>query len=361
MKGLVLYSDGSYALKDVERPQIGKNVYAPEDVLVAVAYCGVCGSDVHKWKVSEKKGLHSPTTSVVTGHEISGVVEAVGDKVRGLQPGDKVVCELVTFYCGQCVNCKTGRINICCTMRPMDQRAHYVTGGGYAPYCLWPARHVHKLPDNISSEEGVLVEPTAGSVHTLIERLRVQPGESVAILGPGARGLILLQIARAVGASPILVTGLTRDEKTRLRLARELGADRTANVEKEDLVRVAKEMTGGVGFDAVVENTGAASAVEQAFDIVRPGGRVMISGGGIRGGINAQLDTWKIIVKELDVLGEISHVWTSWRTAISLVSTGRVNLKPLLSHTYPLEQWEKAFDLAATADDVLRVAINPRA
>ncbi len=361
MKGLVLFSDGSYALKEVPEPVVGQNIFAPQDVLIEVGYCGICGSDVHKWKDANKKGVSSPTSAVVTGHEIVGTAKAVGREVTSVKPGDRVVCELVTFYCGQCINCQTGRINICCNMPSMQQRAHYVVGGGYARYTVWPAKHVHVLPPHISMEEGTLIEPTAGSVHSLIERMKVRAGETVIILGPGARGLILLQIAKTCGASPVVVTGLSRDEKTRLALARQLGADAVINVEAEELLTRAKELTGGIGFDVVIENTGAASAVEQSLDLARNGGRILISGGGIRGGIMAQLDTRKIIVKELELYGEISHVWTSWKTAIKLVSEGRVKVRPLLSHIYPLDKWEEAFDLAATSPDALRVAVNPRA
>jgi 2-desacetyl-2-hydroxyethyl bacteriochlorophyllide A dehydrogenase len=361
MKGLVLFSDGSYALQEMPEPAIGRNVFSPQDVLIEVGYCGICGSDVHKWKDSDKKGVSSPTSAVVTGHEIVGTAKEVGREVVGVKPGDRVVCELVTFYCGRCINCQTGRINICCNMPSMQQRAHYVVGGGYARYTVWPYKHVHVLPPNISTEEGVLVEPTAGSVHSMIEQMKVRAGESVIILGPGARGLILLQIAKACGASPVVVTGLTRDQKTRLALATEMGADAVINVEKEDLLQRVKELTGGIGFDVVIENTGSATAVEQTLDIARNGGRILISGGGIRGGIKAQLDTRKIIVKELELYGEISHVWTSWKTAIKLIAEGKVKVRPLLSHVYPLDKWEEAFDLAATSPDALRVAINPRA
>ena len=109
----------------------------------------------------------------------------------------------------------------------------------------------------------------------------------------------------------------------------------------------------------MAEITGSPDAVSQSLDIVRPGGRVLISGGGIRGGITAQIDTRQIIVKELDIKGEISHLWTSWKTAIKLVEQGKVNLKPLLSHIYPLARWKEAFDLAARSSEALRVAIRP--
>lgn len=359
MKGLVLYPDNRLQLEEVPEPRLGHNVFAPEDVLIEVALCGICGSDVHHWNAPSLGDLHGPPAPVVTGHEITGTVRAVGPAVKTVHPGDRVVCEIVTFYCGNCINCKTGRPHICVNTPPMEGRAHYVTGGGYAPYVVWPAKHVHRLPDGISFEEAVLLEPTAGSVHTLLERLRLMPGESVAILGPGARGLILAQLALSLGARPVIVSGITRDEVRRLPLARTLGVDAAVNVEREDLLGIVHELTGGIGVDVVVENTGSPTAVAQALDLVRPGGRVMISGGGIRGGITANIDTYKIIVKELDVFGEISHVWTSWNTAIKLVANKRVNLKPLLSDIYPLEAWEEGFREAAGSDRVLRVALSP--
>jgi L-iditol 2-dehydrogenase len=358
LQGLVLYPDGSYKLQDVPEPKIGQNVYAPKDVIIEVEYCGICGSDIHKWLDTDKEGIKGPSKATVTGHEITGVIVDKGPEVENVQIGDRVVCEIVVFYCGQCINCKQGRINICANMKAADQRAHYVTGGGFAKYVAWPADHVHKLPDSISFEEAVLMEPTAGSTHSIIERMELKAGESLAILGPGARGLITLQIAKAAGAGPVIVSGLDRDGDKRLKLAKELGADYVVNIERESLEDVVKEVTG-VGVDVVAEITGSPDAVSQSLDIVRPGGRVLISGGGIRGGITAQIDTRQIIVKELDIKGEISHLWTSWKTAIKLVEQGKVNLKPLVSHIYPLARWKEAFDLASTSSEALRVAIRP--
>lgn len=188
-------------------------------------------------------------------------------------------------------------------MKPSDQRIHYISRGAFAKYVVWPEKHRHHLPDSIGLKEAILIEPTAGSFHSLVERMDLKAGESLVILGPGARGLILLQIAKAVGAFPVIVSGLTRDEKVRLKLAKDFGADAVVNVEQENLITIVKEMTNGIGADVVVENTGSPKAVEETLDLARPGGRILISGGGIRGGVTASIDTYKIIVKDLDIKG----------------------------------------------------------
>jgi len=270
-----------------------------------------------------------------------------------------VVCEIVTFYCGHCPACREGRFNICNTIPPMEGRAHYVTGGGFAGYTVWPERQLHKLPDSITNEEAVLMEPTAGSVHSVITRMGVRAGESVAILGPGARGIILMQVCKAVGAGPILMTGLERDEPFRLAMAKKLGADYIIDAEKEDVREIIADLTHGIGVDVVLENTGAVDPIDTSLDIVRKGGKVLWAGGGIRGGIVAPVDTYKIIVKEIDVKGEISQIPYYWLTAIHLVASGRIQLRPLVTHFFPLENWMEAFDLAATSPECLRVVIKP--
>ncbi len=359
MTGLVSYPNGDIRLTEVPVPRIGETIFAPRDVLCEVEYCGICGSDIHKWLAEDKGDIKHPPNAVVAGHEIVSVVREVGKGVTRFKPGDRVVHEIVTFYCGECPACLEGRFNICNTIPPMQGRAHYMTGGGFAKYVMWPEQQLHKLPDSISSREAVLIEPTAGSIHSIITRMGVKAGESVAILGPGARGLLLMQVCLAIGAGPIIMTGLTRDEKYRLAMAKKLGADRVVNVEKEDIRKVVSEMTNGIGVDVVLENTGSIEPIAESLDIVRKGGKVLWAGGGIRGGIVAPVDTYKIIVKEIDVKGEISQIPYDWKTAIHLVSTGKIQLKPLVTHEFSLSDWKKGFDLAASSPECLRVAIKP--
>ncbi len=357
MQGLVAYPNGDIQLETVSVPKIGENPYAPHDVLCEVEYCGICGSDIHRWK-SDKTGVKTSPHKVVVGHEIVSVVKAVGREVTTVKPGDRVVHEIVTFYCGRCPACLEGRFNICNTIPPMEGRAHFVTGGGFAKYTVWPEWQLHRLPDSIDPKSAVLMEPTAGSIHSVITRMGIKAGESVAILGPGARGILMMQICKAIGAGPIIMTGLERDVPTRLAMAKKLGCDYVINSEKEDVRQRIAEITGGIGVDAVLENTGSVEPIDESLDIVRKGGKVLWAGGGIRGGIVAPVDTYKIIVKEIDVHGEISQVPYDWKTAIHLVETGAVKLDELVTHTFPLKDWERGFDLAATSPECLRVAIQ---
>jgi 2-desacetyl-2-hydroxyethyl bacteriochlorophyllide A dehydrogenase len=361
MQAVVQHPDGDIRLEEVAVPELGNNPFAPHDVLCEVQYTGICGSDIHKWIASDedKAGMRNPPNPVVAGHEIVSVVKEIGAEVTRVKPGDRVVHEIVTFYCGHCPACLEGRFNICNTIPPMQGRAHYVTGGGFAKYTVWPEWQLHVLPDSIGSKEAVLMEPTAGSIHSIITRMGVKAGESVAILGPGARGLLLMQVCLAIGAGPIIVTGLGRDEPFRLAMAKKLGADRIVNVEKESLETVVADMTGGIGVDVVLENTGSVEPIEQSLDIVRKGGKVLWAGGGIRGGIRAEIDTYKVIVKELDIKGEISQIPYDWTTAIHLRESGKIDLESLVTHVFTLEEWQKGFDLAAASPECLRVALKP--
>jgi threonine dehydrogenase-like Zn-dependent dehydrogenase len=171
----------------------------------------------------------------------------------------------------------------------------------------------------------------------------------------------MMQVCKAIGAGPIIMSGITRDEPYRLAMAKKLGADYIVNVEKEDLRKRVAEITGGLGVDVVLENTGAVEPIGESLDIVRKGGRVMWAGGGIKGGIVAPVDTHKIIVKEIDIRGEISQIPYDWHTAIYFAGTGRIEMEALVSHVFPLENWHEGFNMAASSHDCLRVAIRPKA
>lgn len=357
MRAIVAYPNGDIKLETSDVPELGNNRYAPHDVLCEVQYCGICGSDIHRWK-EDKTGVKTSPRRSVAGHEIVSKVVAVGKEVTGFKPGDYVVHEIVTNFCGHCPACREGRYNICNSLPPMEGRAHYTTGGGFAKYTIWPEFQLHKLPENINPKAAVLVEPTAGSVHSVITRMGVKAGESVAILGPGARGIIMAQICKAIGAGPIIMSGVTRDEEFRLPMAKKYAADYIVNVDKEDIRDVVNRLTGGIGVDVVLENTGSVEPIDESLDIVRKGGRVLWAGGGIRGGITAPVDTHKIITKEIDIKGEISQIPYDWDTALKLISSGRVQIEPLVTDYFDLDHWEDGFDKAHDDHNCLRCAID---
>lgn len=357
MRAIVAYPDGNITLETSKVPELGNNPYSPHDVLCEVEYCGICGSDIHRWK-EDKVGVKTSPRRSVAGHEIVSKVVAIGPEVTNVKVGDRVVHEIVTNFCGHCPTCLEGRFNICNTLPPMEGRAHYTTGGGFAKYTVWPEFQLHVLPDSINPKSAVLVEPTAGSVHSVITRMGVKAGESVAILGPGARGILMMQVCKAIGAGPIIMTGVTRDEEFRLPMAKKLGADYVVNVDNEDIRDVVKKITNGIGVDVVLENTGSVEPIDESLDIVRKGGRVLWAGGGIRGGITAPVDTHKIIVKEIDIKGEISQIPYDWKTAIKLIANQSVKLDPLVTDYYDLDHWEEGFDLAHDSHNCLRVAID---
>ena len=357
MRGIVAHPNGEMKLEVVPIPEIGKDMYAPHDVLCEVEYCGICGSDIHKWR-EDKTGVTTSIKATVAGHEIVSRVVAVGSEVTRVKVGDRVVREIVTNYCGHCPACREGRYNICNSLTPMEGRAHYTSGGGFAKFTVWPEYQLHVLPDNIDPKKAVLTEPTAGSVHSVITRMGVKAGESVAILGPGARGILMMQVCKAIGAGPIIMSGVSRDVEFRLKMAKDMGADYIVNVDEESLEDVVNEVTGGIGVDVVLENTGAIEPIGQSLDIVRKGGRVLWAGGGIRGGIIAPVNTHKIIAKELDVRGEISQIPYDWDTAIKLIASGRVILDPLVTDYFDLDHWEDGFDYAHDSHNCLRCAID---
>lgn len=357
MRAIVAYPNGDIKLETAKVPELGANPYAPHDVICEVEYCGICGSDIHRWK-EDKTGVKTAPRRSVAGHEIVSRVAAVGKEVTKVKVGDRVVHEIVTNFCGHCPACLEGRFNICNSLPPMEGRAHYTTGGGFAKYTVWPEYQLHVLPDNIAPDKAVLLEPTAGSVHSVISRMGVRAGESVAILGPGARGILMMQVCKAIGAGPVIMTGVTRDEEFRLPMAKKLGADYIVNVEKEDVRDVVAKVTGGIGVDVVLENSGSVEPIEESLDIVRKGGRILWAGGGIRGGITAPVDTHKIITKEIDIKGEISQVPYDWETAVKLVASEKVRLEPLVTDYFDLDHWEEGFDLAHDSHNCLRVAID---
>jgi L-iditol 2-dehydrogenase len=345
LRALVKFArgEGNVELRDLSKPKCGKG-----EVLVEIESVGICGTDIH---ILHDQTFYSPP--VVLGHEYCGKVMEVGEGVQGIDVGERVTSP-ATVPCGECYLCRTNHQNRCIGS---NKKILGVSGanGAFAKYMAVPTSIIHKIPENVSSESAALAEPIACVVHAAIERMNVRPGETVVIQGPGPMGLIATQIAAIQGAGLIVVTGTSADDE-RLRITKNLGADVTIDVEKENAVKAVNDLTSGLGADVVFEASGSPAARRQAFELVRRCGRIGYIGLTGRPKEEANLDA--IIEKELSVAGSWGTIWTSWRTTLALLASGKIKTELLISHKLPLEDWQKGFNLMDRKEG-LKILLKP--
>ncbi len=257
MKAGVLKSVGHIQIEDVPEPQPG-----PDEVKIKVAYCGICGTDPEIIEGRFVPPEWTPATVKIPGHESSGVVVAVGDKVKNFKSGDLVACNFRS-PCGTCYYCRSRMENFC--------ESPLAASGGFAEYAVYKESSVYHLPADISLEVGAFLEPTSIAVH-LIDLANVAPGGSVAILGGGPIGLLALQVAVRAGAVKILLSEPVPEKRI---LARKLGATVTVDPLQENLEEIGKKLTGGRGFRTVIDVSGKATVAKQALSLVDKGATVV--------------------------------------------------------------------------------------
>lgn len=317
---------------------------SPKDneVKIKIAYAGICGTDM-----SIYSGAKSTYTPLTMGHEFSGVITEVGKDVKGWKVGDRVIAETTKEYCGACEFCKTGKHSLCPERGALGQQVD----GVFAESVCQVADMLHRVPDGVSLLEAALVEPAACTYHAVYDLNDIKPADKVVVIGPGPIGLLATQMLKAVGAY-VIISGVDGDQ-SRLVLAQELGADRTVMTTTEDLKQVVDEVTGGVGADYVFECAGFESAITMAFDIVKKMGTVVQVGIPNPQGVNLPNYT-NVMMKELRVVGSFSHRYVDWDKTLELINRGLLNLKPLVSHFFTLEECEKAF----AAKDKIKVVFK---
>lgn len=312
--------------------EIGIPKISAEEVLVKVKAGAICGSDLHIMY-----DRYPSAIPVVIGHEFSGVIEEVGNQVKGWEKGDLVIAEGNLETCGRCVCCTTGFSHLCA-----DKKFLGITADGcFAEYVKVPAKVLHKIPDGVSFEEASLAEPASVAIHALIEDNHIEAGDFVVILGSGPIGLLGAQVAKAVGARKVLMTGIEPDVPVRFKVAEELGVcDYLINVEKDDPVKVVKEVTRGRGADILLDATGNPNAIEQAFQMVRRKG--VIAAVGI--GAEVVRVPWNKMINEVIRIQFCrGYTYASFEKFCSLASLGKLKLMPLITGQYPLQEWEKGF------------------
>jgi L-iditol 2-dehydrogenase len=331
MKAVVKYDRGKgfIEVREVPEPQI-----QDDEVLIEVKAVAICGSDLHIYH-----DCHPYWPPVILGHEFSGVITAVGKAVKGWHPGDRVVSETRAGSCGACYNCQSGYPQVC-----EGKRAYGIgTDGAFAKYVAVKAAFLHRLPETVSFAAAALTEPIAICLTSIIERSNLRAGESVLITGPGPIGLISLAIAKAAGAGLVGITGLTDDEGFRFDLARKLGVDFTITADREDPIKKVRELTGGRGVDLVIESSGGARAVSQAFEVVRRLGRVCAIG--ISGREEIPIPYDRGIFKAVRYDFCFSSSYTSWEAALTLMGRGLIPAEKLVTRELPLERWQEAFEI----------------
>jgi L-iditol 2-dehydrogenase len=270
--------------------------------------------------------------------------------VEGWSIGDRVVSETAFAYCGVCLHCRDGFYNLCSQRRTLG----YWFDGAFAPYTIVPAARLHGLPAELSFLEGALMEPLACVTHSVLELTSILPTDWVLVSGPGAVGLAALQVAKAQGAR-VVVAGTSVDAE-RMKKAISLGADLTVDVQKENLLDILKDITGGLGVDVALECSGSARALESAILGVRKRGQLTQIG---LYGKPITVDFEKICFKEIKVTGSLGSRWKSWESALNLTKSKKVLLEPLVSHVMPLSDWKKAFEMFERKEG-LKLVLDPK-
>lgn len=346
MKAAVLYGPRDIRIEEVEIPKIG-----PEEILVKVRTCAICATDFARYA-----GKRKAQTPIILGHEFAGEVVEVGENVDNFKHGDRVTVAPGAVVCGKCRFCTAGKQNLCEHKRSFGISRGY--DGAFAEYARIPwevlrAGAVFTYPNDITHGEASLAEPLGCCLNGMINS-GLRPGETVVIIGDGPIGLMHLLIARSMGAGMIVVTG-HHDE--RLKIANELGADAVINSKQVDPVQEVKQLTDGRGADVIMITLGVPSAIKQGLQMVGKLSRVNFFGGSPAGTI-IELDPNLVHYKEVVITGSFSQPVSIFERALKLISSRRVNVKPLISHELPLDAIEHGFEIMERREG-LKVLIKP--
>jgi L-iditol 2-dehydrogenase len=331
MKGLVKTAKGrgNIEVRELPVPVIQND----DDVLIKISAAGVCGTDIH---IYHDAFPYWPP--VVMGHEFSGVVVETGKAVKHFSPGDRVVAEPHTHFCGKCHLCRAGHIQLC----PEKRSPGWGMNGAFTDYLVMPELFLHHIPDPLTDDIAALTEPTAIAVTGVIERGRAAVGDTVAIVGAGPVALLSLIAVKAAGARKVYLLGTNADEAMRFPAARALGVEYIINVSTTDAVDVILDDTGGIGVDCTVEASGVAAGVNTAAAITKKRGRITVLG---LPGDEKIAVTWSEMVKKaLDISFCFSSSVSSWEKAISVLFASPYDLTALISHRAKIDDWRNVFN-----------------
>ncbi len=344
MKAAVLYGINDLRVEDRPIPEL----LGPDYCLVKIGACGICGSDIHFLRHG-RIGEFVVETPMSLGHESAGTIVEVGDEVKGLIPGDRVAVE-PGWACRKCEFCRSGRYNLC---RDVVFLACPPYDGAFAEYLAWPADFLFKLPENVSLEEGAMIEPFSVGLHAA-RRAGIRGGDWVLVAGSGPIGLCAIQAAKANGATRIIVTDMV---PSRLETARKLGATATINLAETDVEEAVADLTGGRGVDVVLECSGTSKAVISAVEVVKNGGMVQLVGNFMEE--MPPIPIQRMVERELSVSGLFRYVNT-YPASVDMIAAGVIDLKSLITHRFALDEAPDAMMwVDENKDKVIKGVIEP--
>ena len=344
MKSLLLKEYGSLAIADVAQPEPGER-----EVLVRVAACGICGSDVHGYDGSSGRRI----PPLVMGHEAAGVIVGLGSGVTAYRVGDRVTFDS-TVYCGQCGFCKRGEVNLCDRREVIGVSCgEYRRDGAFAEYIVVPERIVYRLPGNLSFPEAAMLEASSVALHA-VKVSGAKTGDTTLVVGAGMIGLLTMQALRAKGVGRVMIADI---DETRLTLAELLGADEALQRDRRrDCQKPSCSGPAGVGADVVFDAVGRAKTVAESIDSVRKGGTVTLIGN-IEPEVKLPLQ--KVVSRQIRIQGTAASAG-EYPEAIELISNGRIQVRPLITAVAPLEEGPRWFErLHAQEPNLMKVVLAP--
>jgi L-iditol 2-dehydrogenase len=344
MKALLLSQYKHLEIADLPDPIPGQG-----EVLVSVAACGICGSDVHGYDGSSGRRI----PPIVMGHEAAGTIAALGAGVSGFAEGDRVTFDS-TIFCGACKHCRRGDVNLCDHRQVLGVScAEFRRAGAFAEFVAVPSRILYHLPESLSFAEAAMLEAVSVALHG-VSFVQVSADSTALVLGAGMIGLLTLQALRAAGCSRIFVADL---DKTRLQLAQDAGATAVLSPDM-DLVEQVMQLTGGAGVDIAIEAVGRNETVKASIESVRKGGTVVLVGN-ISSEVTLPLQ--KVVTRQIRLQGSCASSG-EYPRAIELLASGAIQVKPFITAVAPLEEGPRWFErLYAREPNLMKVILAPEA
>lgn len=341
MKAAVFYGPNQpLKIEEVKIPKIEQN-----EILVKIAACGVCNTDLHYIDHGVPTFKKPP---MILGHEPSGIVEETGAEVKNFKVGDRVLIPPV-FSCGYCDNCRLGRENICFNMLMLGNHID----GAFAEYTKVPAKDCQHLPEDLPLEESsIIADAISTPYHAVKNRAQVRPGDSVVVFGCGGVGINVVQMAAAAGGSVIAVDIVDK----KLDIAKKLGALHTINAsdkEGKTLIKEIRTLTGG-GADIAIEAIGNPKTIELASSAVKAGGCHCQVGYTHH---NVSLNAGRLMFREIEIKGSLGCRPVDYPKIIEMVRTGKIQLKPVVTHKFKLEEIDQAFDLMRKGESLRSIVV----